>query len=259
MLFFLIWVFVSFCAISACNLSSTPVVPKSEITVSAAASLQDALEALKPLYSQEHPEVTLIYNFGSSGSLQQQIEQGAPIDVFLSAAPKQMNALQDKGLLLNETRQDFLKNQIVLIVSNNNTTIKRFQDLGQDSIKKVALGEPESVPAGKYAQEVLTSLGLVDTVKPKTVYAKDVRQVLSYVETGNTDAGIVYQTDAQVSDQVKIVEVAPENTHSPVIYPVAVVKNSKNVEGSKEFVEFLFTPKAQELFEGFGFKMAINP
>lgn len=224
-----------------------------ELLVSAAASLKDALEEIKPMYSKQNSNVAVTYNFGSSGSLQQQIEQGAPVDVFISAAKKQMDALQSKNLLLNETRKNLLKNKMVLIVPKNNTTIKSFRDLGTTQAKKIAVGEPGSVPAGQYAQETLTSLGLFNQVKDKLVFAKDVRQVLSYVETGNVDAGFVYLTDAKTSNEVKIVATASEASHSPIVYPVAVIKNSKSLNNAKGFVQFLSSRQAKSVFEKYGF------
>jgi molybdate transport system substrate-binding protein len=224
-----------------------------DLTVSAAVSLQDALEAIKPIYEQKKTAVNITYNFGSSGSLQQQIEQGAPVDIFISAAAKQMDALEAKNLLLPGTRRDLLKNQVVLIVPKDNTAIASFEDLGTDALTQIALGEPESVPAGKYAEEILTSLGILDAVTPKAVYGKDVRQVLNYVATGNVDAGIVYVSDAQASDDVKVVATASEDSHSPVIYPIAVLKDSVNPEAANELEDFLFTPEAQTIFQEYGF------
>ncbi len=247
---------VSLTLIVACN--STAVNPgnssaTTELTVSAATSLKDAMAAIKPLYQAENSDVKIIYNLASSGSLQQQIEQGAPVDVFISAAPKQMNALEEKGLLLEGTRTDLLQNKMVLIVPNNDTSITSFKDLSGEKVDKFAMGEPESVPAGKYAREVLTSEGIFDSLQPKIVYAKDVRQVLSYVATGNTNAGIVYSSDAQISDSVKIVETASEDSYSPVIYPIAVLKESKHPDAAQAFVEFLSSSIAQPVFEQYGF------
>lgn len=227
-----------------------------ELTVSAATSLQDAFKAIEPIYNEV--EVDLTYNFGSSSSLQQQIEQGAPIDVFISASVEQMDALEAKNLILPETRRDLLTNQIVLIVAKDNTTIQSFADLGTDALTQIALGEPGSVPAGKYAEEILTSLGILDVVTPKAVYGKDVRQVLNYVATGNVDAGIVYFSDAKVSQDVKVVATASLDSHSPVVYPIAVLQDSLNVEAAKELAEFLFTPEAQKVFREYGFQSVIN-
>lgn len=224
-----------------------------ELTVSAAASLQDAMKEIQPIYEGENPNITITYNFGSSGSLQQQIEQGAPADVFLSAAPKQMNALQEKDLLLEGTRQDLLKNSIVLVVPKESSSLADFKELETEKASKIAIGEPESVPAGQYSKEVLASLNLFEPLRSKFVFAKDVRQVLTYVETGNVDAGLVYATDAKVSDRVKVAATAPEGSHAPIIYPVAVLKDSSNPEAAKEFVEFLTSDRAKTIFKEYGF------
>ncbi len=236
--------------------------PSNQLIVSAAASLKNVMEEIEPLYQKKHPETEIIYNFASSGSLQLQIEQGAPVDVFISAAVTKMDALEKKDLLLRETRRDLLKNQIVLVApkSNKNNSLKldSFDDLTTNKITMIALGEPHSVPAGQYAQQVLNSFEIADQVNSQAVYAKDVRQVLNYVMTGNVDAGIVYRTDAQVSDNVQIVATAPETSHSPVIYPIAVLKDSDRPEVAIELIEFLTTPQAQEVFENYGFDLIIS-
>lgn len=228
------------------------------LTVSAAASLTDALPPIKKLYEQKNPGVSITYNFASSGSLQRQIQQGAPADIFISASVNKMDALQKEGLLTEGSRKDLLQNKVVLIVSKNNTTISDFKDLTGADVQKISIGEPESVPAGKYAKEVLSNAGIFEQLKPKTVFAKNVRQVLTYVETGNVDAGIVYATDANTSDKVKIATVAPADFHSPVVYPIAVIKDSQNLSAAKEFVEFLSSKPAIEVFEKYGFTSANN-
>lgn len=228
------------------------------LTVSAAASLTDALPPIKKLYEQQNPGVSITYNFASSGSLQRQIQQGAPADVFISASVNKMDALQKEGLLTEGSRKDLLQNKVVLIVSKNNTTISDFKDLTGAEVQKISIGEPESVPAGKYAKEVLTNGGIFEQLKPKTVFAKNVRQVLTYIETGNVDAGLVYATDANTSDKVKIATVAPADSHSPVVYPVAVIKDSQNLSAAKEFVEFLSSKPANEVFEKYGFTSVNN-
>ena len=196
-------------------------------------------------------------NYGASGTLEIQIEQGAPVDVFLSAAPKQMDSLETKGLVLEGTRRDLLRNEVVLIVPKDSSAgISSFQDLTRASVKQVALGEPVTVPAGQYAKEVLTSLGIYDAVNSKAVLGKDVRQVLTYVETGNVDAGIVYATDALSSAKVKIVATAPTKSHSPVIYPAAVIKASKNPAASRALLDFLASPRGLAIFQKYGFTPA---
>ncbi len=223
------------------------------LTISAAASLQDAIKAAGQTYTERRPTVTIDYNFGSSGSLQQQIEQGAPVDVFLSAAPQQMDALQAKALLLPGSRKDLLKNQLVLIVPKTASGISGFGDLPRKRTRKIAIGDPASVPAGQYAKEALVALKLYIPLTEKFVFAKDVRQVLAYVETGNVDAGFVYATDASRSTQVDVVAIAPANSHTAIVYPVAVIKNSKNATAAQTFVQFLASPSAQQQFENVGF------
>ena len=241
--------------ITACQVSTRTkrVSPTVTLTVSVAASLQEAMEAIKPLYEQQSPDINLVYNFGSSGSLQYQIEQNAPVDVFISAAPKQMNALEKKGLLLENARKNLLKNQIVLITPKDNNNILNFQNLTKNDVKKIAMGNPDSVPAGHYAKEVLETFKLYNKLTSKFVFAKNVRQVLFYVETGNVDGGFVYGTDVKISEQVKVVATAPENSHSPIIYPVAVIRNSRYPEVAKAFIQFLLRDSARKIFEEYGF------
>ncbi|MFA5451238.1 MAG: molybdate ABC transporter substrate-binding protein, partial [Dehalococcoidales bacterium] len=183
-----------------------------------------------------------------------QIENGAPADVFISAAPKQMNALADKGLIVNDTRRDLLNNKVVLIVPQGSSLgIDDFNDLLGGDIKKIALGDPEFVPAGSYGKKALEQLGIWDELQPKMILCSDVRQVLSYVETTNVDAGIVYSTDAAISTSVKVVADGPDAINSSIIYPVAVVEYSKNLDAASDYINFLFSDEVQELFEKYGF------
>lgn len=229
---------------------------KTTLTISAAASLKDSMNEIKELYVKENSNVAITYNFAASGTLQKQIEQGAPVDIFMSAAAKQMDELKNKNLMVNDTISNLLKNDVVLIAPKDSTKVKGFEYLASDAISKVALGEPESVPAGQYGEQVLKDLNMLDKVKAKAVYGKDVKEVLTWVETGNADAGIVYKTDALVSNKVKIIATAPESSHDPVVYPVGVVKSSKNAEAAKKFLKFLSGEKAKAVFEKYGFKMA---
>ncbi len=245
-----IFLFIVSLVLGACTLQKAKPVT---LTLSVAASLTDAMNEIKELYKKENSGVELMLNFGSSGALQQQIEQGAPVDIFISAAPKQMDALQQKNFLMEGSRHDLLENRMVLIVPRDSTAINSFQDLARERVKKVAIGAPESVPAGKYAQEAIVSLGLWEQILPKVVYAKDVRQVLAYVETGNVDAGIVYQTDTKISDKVKVIAAAASQSHSPVLYPMAVIKGSKHSREAVEFTNFLMGEKAKKIFEKYGF------
>ncbi|MDZ7957465.1 MAG: molybdate ABC transporter substrate-binding protein [Aulosira sp. DedQUE10] len=226
---------------------------QSNLLVSAAASLKEALEEMKPLYQQSQPNTNINYNFGASGALQQQIEQGAPADIFISAGKKQVDALEEKGLLLGGTRSILAKNRLVLIVPKNVVGITSFYNLKDPKIKKIAIGEPRSVPAGQYGEQVLQKLKLLPQIKSKLVYANNVRQVLASVESGNADAGLVYITDAKISDKVKIVVAADEKYHSAIVYPLAVLKSSKNADAAKEFAKFLSSSQAKAILQKYGF------
>ena len=230
--------------------------PTVELTVSVAASVQDAMKDIQAAYQETAPKVTITYNFGSSGSLAQQIAQGAPVDVYLSASPQWMDDLAAKGEILDGSRQALLQNALVLVVPQSKTEVVSFPDLSTDSVGKVAIGEPESVPAGRYAKEALASLDLFDSIQSKLVFAKDVRQVLAYVETGNVDAGLVYATDAQLSDQVQSIAIAPAETHAPIIYPIAVVQDSDAQAAAIAFVDFLSSDTATAIFQDYGFDPA---
>lgn len=228
-----------------------------DLTVSAAISLKDALDEAKEIYIKVHPGVAIAVNYGASGTLQLQIEQGAPVDIFLSAAPKQMDALESKGLLLAGTRKDLLQNEVVLIVPKDSKLgLATFKDLTRAEVKHWAMGEPASVPAGEYAKQTLTSVGIYDLIAAKAVLAKDVRQVLTYVETGNVDAGIVYATDASSSEKVTVVATAPPKSHALVIYPAAVIKATKNPGAAKDFLAFVEGPQGTAVFEKYGFQAA---
>ncbi|MBM7855071.1 molybdate transport system substrate-binding protein [Desulfohalotomaculum tongense] len=225
---------------------------KVELTVSTAASLTDVANELKAVYTERNPNVTINYNFASSGTLQKQIEEGAPVDVFISASKAKMDALAEKQLIIEDSRKNLVSNRIVLLVSKD-SSIKDFSDLIKPEVSKISIGEPESVPAGRYGKEVLTSLNIWEQLQSKLLLAKTVRQVLSYVDTGNVDAGLVYNTDALLAKNAKVVAVAPENTHKPIIYPVAVLKSSRNEEEARKFVSFLASKEAAEIFAQYGF------
>ncbi|WP_066458788.1 molybdate ABC transporter substrate-binding protein [Anaerotruncus rubiinfantis] len=224
-----------------------------ELMVSAAASLTDCLTEMKALYEAENEGVTLTFNFGASGALQQQIEQGAPADVFFSAGKKQMTALSEAGLMNDATVKDILENKVVLIVPAGGEKIESFEALADTSITQIGVGEPSSVPVGQYTEEAFANLGLTDKLKDKLVFAKDVREVLSWVETQNVQAGIVYETDAKISDKVEICCAAPEGSHKKVIYPVGVTRDSTAPDAAKAFVDYLFGDEAKDLFVKYGF------
>lgn len=222
------------------------------LTIAAAASLQDALNELADTYSTQKPDVTIAYNFASSGTLQKQIEEGAPVDLFLSAGQKQMDAVAEKGLIDATTRKDILGNDLVLIVPDT-SKITKFEELTGTGITQISIGTPETVPAGKYAKETLVSLNLWDKLEPKLVQAKDVRTVLTYVESGNVDAGLVYKSDAMAGKNIKVVASAPADSHQPIVYPMAVIKSTKYPEQAKAFADFLTSQEAAAIFEKYGF------
>ncbi len=230
---------------------------KVELLVSAAASMTDVLGELATMYKDVNPNTSLIFTFGSSGALQTQIEEGAPVDIFMSAAQKQMKALEEKDLLVNDTIKTLLVNKVVLITPKKDEIgIKSFDDLAtNDKIQKIALGDPGNVPVGQYSEEIFTTLNVLDAIKAKAIYGSDVRTVLTWVENGEVDCGLVYATDAMSSDGVTIVAEAPEGSHKEVTYPVAVIKSSKHIEESKAFLDFVQSAEAATVFEKYGFSM----
>ncbi|MGG3469417.1 molybdate ABC transporter substrate-binding protein [Neobacillus pocheonensis] len=226
---------------------------KVELTVSAAASLQDALTEITSNFNKKHGNIKINYNFGASGALQQQISQGAPVDLFFSAAEDKFDTLVNDGLIDKKNGIDLVGNELVLVVPKESAKgIHTIEDMKKAD--KISLGTPESVPAGAYAKEVLGKLNIWSIVEGKIVYAKDVRQVLTYVETGNVDAGMVYKTDALTSSKVKIAATADEKTHTPIIYPVGVIKASTHQKEDMLFYDYLQTKEAMKVFEKYGFK-----
>jgi molybdate transport system substrate-binding protein len=227
-----------------------------ELLISAAASLTDVLEELKELYKTVEPETSLTFTLGSSGALQAQIEEGAPVDIFMSAAQKQMDALEEKDLLADDTRKTLLVNKVVLITpKDGELEFNSFEDIAKDEVNKVAIGDPANVPVGQYSEEIFNNLEIADKVNDKLVLGSDVRTVLTWVESGEVDCGLVYATDAMTSNQVNIITEAPERSHKEVSYPVAVIKDSKNVHRGQAFLDFLSTDDAVKLFEKYGFSM----
>ena len=231
---------------------------ETEILVAAAASLKNAYEdKLIPMFEEANPGVTVKGTYDSSGKLQTQIEEGLEADVFMSAAKKQMTALDEEGMIASDTITDLLENKIVLIVpTGNEKKLEKFEDI--ENADSIALGDPASVPAGQYAQEALTNLGIWDKIQDKVSFGTNVTEVLNQVAAASADAGIVYATDAaSMADKVEVVAEAPEGSLSKkVIYPVAVVKGTAHEEVAKEFVAFLQTDKAITVFEEYGFSSA---
>ncbi len=229
-----------------------------ELLVSAAVSMKNGLEHVGREFERLQPGAKVVFNFGASGDLARQIEAGAPVDVFFPAAAREMDDLEKQGLIMVETRTAVAANSVVLIVpAGEGRSIGSFLDLRRHTVKRVALGSPKSVPAGRYAEEVLQRAGLLDAVRPKAVYAENVRQVLDYVGRGEVDAGIVYRTDAlAAAGRVRIAATAPPAGHTPVVYPAAVLTGAKHERLARLFVAFAASRDGRRILEGYGFSGA---
>lgn len=233
---------------------------KKEVVVFAAASLTDVLEELKGVFEKDHEKVNLTFNFDSSGTLKSQILEGADCDLFVSAAQKQMNELDPenenyngKVAIDNETRLDLLENKVCLVASGENEKgIEKFEDLDSDKVETIALGN-EDVPVGQYSEEILENLGIFDKIQSKISYGSNVREVASWVSEKTVDAGIIYATDAKAFDLNIISKADDSMLDNKVIYPAALLKDAKNKEEAKDFLEFLKTDQASEIFEKAGF------
>jgi len=226
-----------------------------EITVSAAVSLRDAFRELSKQY-EERSGSKVNFNFGASGALQKQIESGAPVDVFASAGIPQMDALATRGLIAPETRRDFARNTLVLVVPADSTSgITAFADLGGAKVKKLAIGNPKTVPVGQYAEQSLTRLGLWQGLGPRLILAEDVRQALDYVARGEVDAGVVYASDVQAAGgRVRTVATAPADSHDPILYPIAVVRASSRQDAARAFIEAVMSDDGRRILEKYGFE-----
>lgn len=228
-----------------------------ELNLSVAASLKDVIPQIEKEYIKDNKNIKFIVNYGSSGSLQKQIEQGAPCDIFISAGKYQMEELNKKGYLQENTYKNLLKNNLVLITNEENS-ISDLQDIFTTKVKHIGVGDFKSVPVGSYANEFLTNTQMYDRVKEKLVFAKDVKEVLAWTKSGNTEVGFVYYSDAKASSGMKIVENIPEEFHSEIVYPISVIKESKNIKEAKKLEEFLLSDKGQRIFQEFGYKSIEN-
>lgn len=228
-------------------------VSAAELTISAAASLTNALRELSPLFQAKFPDTEVQLNFGASGALLQQIAKGAPVDVFASADQESMDQAQAKALVKASDRRNFVSNALVVIVSAPGSIVpKSLSDLAQPAYKRVAIGLPASVPAGRYTKASLEKAGLWSAIEPKMIGAQNVRQALDYVARGEVDAGFVYATDAALMpDKVKVALSVP----TPILYPIAPVVTSANMDTAKKFIEFIMSPKARGVLAKYGFGM----
>lgn len=225
---------------------------ETELLIGAAASLEPAMKELQPMFEEQHPELRLSFTFAGSGTIEQQIREGAPIDIFLSAANKQMDSLEKDELLLPDSRVDLYRNEVVLIVPvDSKLGIADFKDITKADI--IALGDPESVPAGQYAELIFKRLGIREAVYSKATLGKTVTEVAAWVSSGEAEAGVVYKTDAIRNDKLEIAATAPEREGSIAIYPGAILKNTKSEAQAKEFLSYLDTKEAEEIMVNYGF------
>ncbi|MDO5849189.1 MAG: molybdate ABC transporter substrate-binding protein [Methanobrevibacter sp.] len=225
------------------------------VDLAAAASLKNVFdEKLIPMFEKQYPGVKVKPVYASSGDLQTQIENGLETDVFMSASNKQMNALAEQGIIDNDTVKKSIQNKLVLIVpADSNTNITSFEGL-KDVDGTIAIGDPDSVPAGQYAKEALTSLGVWDAVQSKLSLGNSVTAVLNQVADGSAEYGLVYTSDADSNDKVKIICDAPEGSlKKPIVYPIGIIKDAKDADAAEKFVEFLQSQEAQDIFKDYGF------
>lgn len=237
---------------------------KTEIVVFAAASMTDTMNEIAEMYKAVEPDVNIVYNFDSSGTLKTQIQEGADCDIFISAAQKQMNQLDINGgdentegldFVDTDTRFNLVSNSVVLITPvGNPADVESFEDLASDKVSLIALGNSD-VPVGQYSEEIFNYMGIWDQLnsESKITFGSNVREVLAQVEEGAVDCGVVYSTDAATTDKVEIAAAAPEGSHQDVTYPAAVLKTSKNPEAAKAFIDYLKTDECTEVFEKAGF------
>lgn len=229
---------------------------KTVINVSAAASLKGALTDIETIYEADHPEYEIMFNFGGSGALQAQIEEGAPVDIFFSAGSKQVNALEGKDLIVNESRKSFLRNSLVVITPSESKLLpKEIKDLAEEDFAKIGHADPALAPAGQYATEAINYYNLKDQLGSKTVLSPDVKTTLTWVEAGEVDAGFVYMTDAMTTDKVKVGFTVDRASHSPIEYPAAIIKDSSNPQGASQLMDFMSAQQSLDIFQKYGFSI----
>ena len=227
-----------------------------DVTLSVAVSLKGVTEELGRSFMAAHPGVTLRYNFGASGDLQKQIEAGAPIDVFLSAAQRQMDALERQNLIVSATRRAFARNVLTVIKpAGSRVDIAKPADLLDVRVGRIAIGSPKTVPAGQYAEESLRALGFWDRLQSRLVFTENVRQALDYVARGEVDAGFVYTTDAATRAQgVKEAFRPPDDSYQPIVYPGAVVASARQPALGRAFLDLLGSQQGRTVLSRFGFQ-----
>jgi molybdate transport system substrate-binding protein len=237
-------------------LAVAPPAAAQDVLLSVAVSMKEAVEELGRGFASRRPGVKLRYNLGSSGELQKQIEAGAPVDLFVSAAQRQMDELDRKGLIVRASRRVFARNVLTVIKpADSRLDLAKPRDLLDARVARIVVGNPRTVPVGQYAEESLRALGLWDRLQPKLVFVENVRQALEYVARGEVEAGVVYTTDAAVrADRVKEALRPGEETYRPIVYPVAVVAGAKQPALAQAFIELLVSAEGQAVLARLGFQ-----
>jgi len=239
--------------ILALALLLAPSLQAAEINVFAAASLTDSLKEIAARYEKQSGD-KLVFNLGASSTLARQIEAGAPVDIFFSADEAKMDGLEKKGLIDVATRKSRLGNALVIVVASDSVLkIDSAYALTNAAVQKLALADPQAVPAGVYAKQWLESFHLWSAIEPKVVPTENVRAALAAVESGNVEAGVVYKTDAGISKKVKVAYEVPVKDAPKISYPVALVKESQQAEAAKKFLNYLDSKDAGDIFKKFGF------
>ena len=227
--------------------------PKRELTVSAAASLTDAFQKIGAEFKRKNPNINIVYNFAASGALASQIEMGAPVDIFASASVKDMDRVENARLLIPGTRRVFARNSLVVITpKGSKVRIKKLVDLKSRLIKHIAIGDPETTPGGRYAMQALKAVGIASDIKERLVYSSDIRQARAYAMRSEVDAAIVFRTDAFI-EGIHLAYRIPDSLHEKIIYPCAVLKDSKNQSSAKDYLSFVQSKRGRAILMSFGF------
>ncbi len=228
-------------------------VSAADVLVSAAASLTDVMKEIGAAYEKQSGD-HVSFNFAASSTLQRQIEEGAPVDLFISADEEKMNLLEKRGLIIAESRQDLLENALVAVAPNETKlALNKIEELNNSEFAKIVVADPKAVPAGIYAREYLTKVALWEKLQPRIIPAENVRAALAVVEAGNAEVGFVYKTDAAISKKVKVIFSVPPNDAPKISYPAALLKNGKSPEAARKFFEFVRSAAAAKMFEAAGF------
>lgn len=225
---------------------------KDKLLISAASSLTEVMVKVEEEFHNMHPEIEIVFNYGSSSNLRNQIEQGAPVDIFLSASQKDMKVLIDGQLILEKSVSSFAGNSLVLASTTPLAESKSLSELLHDTDGSIAVGEPETVPLGRYTKQALIEAGLWEALEGKLIYAKNARQVLTYVESENVSLGIIYSSDASISSKVLEIMELPRNMQA-IVYPGGIAVNSENRDAAEAFIAFIIADKSQQIFKEFGF------